>query len=239
MSTQGSTPENITIIKGLVVQVTTVLMGPQSSQPRTPAASPGHQVLATECQQEPIAGVPAFSGVVAASYNKLPNPLSQIFQRLPVVDGLEVDKLLPFFKTLFQLSDFPGMSDRTLLELAYTYCRGSMAERVAHTLRCEGSVAAFHREVLDAFVHGRLLQKLRHKHFYRVQSRGESLACIVQSVRDAAQILGLGLPEEEIVQIILEGVTPQERLRLVFAERPRRFVDLDKLCVMSLSLIHI
>ena len=124
--------------------------------------------------------------MVAASYNKLPNPLSQIIQQLPVVDGLEVDKLLPFFKTLFQLSDFPGMSDRTLLELVYPYCRGSMAERVAHTLRCGGSVAAFHWEVLDAFVPGRLLEQLRHKHFYRVQSRGESLAGFVHSVRCSA-----------------------------------------------------
>ena len=77
---------------------------------------------------------------------------------------------------------------------------------------------------------------MRHKHIYRVQSRGESLAGFVHSVRDAARILGLGLSEEEIVQIILEGVTPQERLRLVFAERPRRFVDLDKLCVMSRAI---
>ena len=91
----------------------------------------------------------------------------------------------------------------------------------------------FHREVLGAFVPGRLMEQLRHRHFYRVQSRGESLAQFVHSIRDTARTLGLGLSEEEVVQIILEGVSPQERLRLVFAERPRRFVDLDRLCVMS------
>ena len=83
---------------------------------------------------------------------------------------------------------------------------------------------------------GRLLEQLRHRHFYRVQSRGESLAQFVHSIRDAARILGLGLSEEEVVQIILEGVSPQERLRLVFAERPRRFIDLDKLCAMSKAI---
>ena len=50
---------------------------------------------------------------------------------------------------------------------------------------------------------------------------------------------GLGLREEEVVQMIFEGVTPQERSRFIFAERPRSFDDLNKLCVLSLSLIHI
>ena len=63
------------------------------------------------------------------------------------------------------------------------------------------------------------------------------------------------MPERDIVQVILEGVIPQGRSRLVFADRPRCFADLDRLCVVSrtvqaidesrdqavndLSLIHI
>ena len=42
--------------------------------------------------------------------------------------------------------------------------------------------------------------------------------------------------EPEIVQVILEGGTPQERSSLVFAERPRCFADLDRLCVMSRAI---
>ena len=72
--------------------------------------------------------------MAAASFHKLPNPLSNFIQQIPVVDGLDVDKLIPFFRTLFQLSDFPGMSDHTLLELVFPYCRGSVAGRVAQTL---------------------------------------------------------------------------------------------------------
>ena len=63
-----------------------------------------------------------------------------------------MDKLLPFFKIIFQLVDFPGMSDRTVLELVYPYCRGPMAERVADVMRRRGGVAEFHQEVLEAFV---------------------------------------------------------------------------------------
>ena len=127
------------------------------------------------------------------------------------MDGLDVDQLMIFFRILFQLSDFPGMSDSTLLELVYPYCRGSVAERVARTIRDGGSVARFHGGVLDACVPGLLRKQLQHKHCYRVQAHGENFAKFVQSIRDAVRILGLGLPENEVVQMIFEGVTPQER----------------------------
>ena len=55
----------------------------------------------------------------------------------------------------------------------------------------------------------------------------------MQSIRKTAQILRLGLPERDIIQVILEGVTPQERSRLEFADRPHCFADLDRLCVFA------
>ena len=147
------------------------------------------------------------------------------------MDGLDVEKLLPFFKTVFQLVDFLGMSDRTVLELVFPYCRGPMAERVADVMRRRGGVAEFHQEVLEAFVPGRLMEQLRHRHFYRVQARGESLAQFVQRIREVARILGLGMSEEEVAQNILDGVSADDRLRLVFAQRPQWFADLERRCV--------
>ena len=78
----------------------------------------------------------------------------------------------------------------------------------------------------------------------RDRANGEALGDFVQDIRKCARVLRLGLPEKDVVRIILEGVTPQERSRLVFADRPRCFADLEKLCVFSktvqgLSLIHI
>ena len=46
----------------------------------------------------------------------------------------------------------------------------------------------------------------------------------------------MGLPENEVVQMIFEGVTPQERSRLTFAERPRNYEDLEKLCALSRAI---
>ena len=87
--------------------------------------------------------------------------------------------------------------------------------------------------MLDFIISRRRRDQLRFKMFYRVQANEEALADFVQSVRKAARTLRLGLAEREIIQVILEGVTPQERSRLVFADRPRCFADLDRLCVVS------
>ena len=138
-----------TTLKSLTEHVVKALLDFEPGQSRTPLASPQPPELDTEQTKNLPAQFPAFSGIAGASYNKLPNPLSTIIQQLPVVDGLDVDRLMLFFKILFQLSGFPGMSDRTLLELVYPYCRGSMAERVAQTIRCGGSVTSFHQGVLD------------------------------------------------------------------------------------------
>ena len=44
----------------------------------------------TAARVQPPAHVPAFSDMATASYHKLPNPLSDVIQRLPVVDGLSL-----------------------------------------------------------------------------------------------------------------------------------------------------
>ena len=118
----------------------------------------------------------------------------------------------------------------------YPYCRGSIAERVAQTIRCGGSVTSFHQGVLDACVPGRLREQLQHKHCYRVQAHGESFAEFALSIREAVRILRLGLPDVEVVQMVVERVTPQERSRLIFAERPRSYEELNKMCVLSRAI---
>lgn len=176
------------------------------------------------------------SGMVAAAYQPLPNPLYSIVKSLPEVDGLNETLLLQFFGKIFRMSDFSGVSDETILQLIFPYSRGPMAELVTRIMHQGGSLDSLHRETLDTFIPGRLREQLRQKYFYRVQAHDESLALFITSIRDAARVLRIDMPEREIVQVILEGVTPQERSRLVFAERPQGFDDLHRLCVMSRSI---
>ena len=57
--------------------------------------------------------------LAAVCYQKLPHPLSGFLQKLPVVDGIDEDKLLVFLDLVLQLADFPGMSDGEVLSLIY------------------------------------------------------------------------------------------------------------------------
>ena len=208
LEAQALGPEMETILTSFRGQVVAALQEPSRNQQIPMKLSPTLSSLEEEKEPELAAPPVAFSGMAGAFYHKLPNPLAEVVQRLPVVDGLDADKLLNFFKIFFQLADFPGVSDRTLLELIYPYCRGSMAERVIHALRDGGGIDSFHGEVLDAFIPGRLRERLRQKYFYRVQANGEGLAQFMASIREAVKFLRLGLSEPEIIQIILEGVTP-------------------------------
>ena len=102
-------------------------------------------------------------------YQRLPNPISGVLQRLPVVDGVDEDKLLVFLDIVLKLADFPGLSDGVVLSLIYTYCRGSLAALVTNTLRRGGIIDALHGEVLDFFI-PRRHDQLKFKLFYRVQA---------------------------------------------------------------------
>ena len=93
-------------------------------------------------------------------YQRLPNPISGVLQKLPVVDGEDEGKLLVFLDLVLQLADFPGLSDGVLLSLIYPYCRGSLAGLVTNTLRRGGSIDALHGEVLDFFISRRRRDQL-------------------------------------------------------------------------------
>ena len=114
---------------------------------------------------------------------------------------------------------------------------GSLAGLVINTLRRGGSVDSLYGEVLDYFFIPRWWRdQLKFKLFYRLQANEEALADFVHNIWKAARVLRLGLPETEVIQVILEGLTPQERSHLVFADHPRCFADLDRLCVISIRV---
>ena len=166
-------------------------------------------------------------------FQKLPHPLSGVLQKLSVVNGFNEDQLLVFLDLVLQLADYPGVSDGEVLSLIHPYCQGSLAGLVTNTLRQGGTVDTFHGEVLAYFIPLRRRCQLKWDSIYRLQANGEALGDYVQDIRKAARVLRLGLPETEVIQTILEGLNSQERSRLIFAERPRCFADLARLCVVS------
>lgn len=171
--------------------------------------------------------------LTSASYNKLPNPLTPLLQALPCVDGLEVHRLLKFLADLFRIREIPGVDDSLLLSLLIPYCRSPLSDLLNLVLSKKGNFEEFHRQTLQTFVPGRMREDLKMQMFYRSQGLRESLAAYCTEVRSASRVLRLDLSEEEVVQVILDGITPEERSRLVFCSKPVTFAELDQLVVTA------
>lgn len=172
------------------------------------------------------------------NYCKLPNPLSSVLGSLSIIDGLQVDQLLNFIEVLFRAKDFPGMSDTLLLQLIFPHCQEPLLEILVSCLESGANFEEFHTRLLENFVPGRLRENLRQQKFYRLQKQGEELASFVSSIKLAAKVLKVGLTEKEIVNVIIEGVTPEERSRLVFTNRPHSFADLTRMCITSAGVAY-
>lgn len=236
-------------IEQLLTAVVAKTPGPVASGPDS-KAMPDQVLTVPENVPEPTlsqlesvapatASVPvriASSNLASASYHKLPNPLTPLLQALPCVDGLEVHKLLKFLGDLFRIREIPGVDDSLLLSLLIPYCRPPLSNLLNSVLGKNGRFEDFHRETLDTFVPGRMREDLKMRMFYRSQGLREGLAAYVTDVCLAGRILQVSLSEAEVVQVILDGITPEERSRLVFSSKPVTFSGLERLVVTARNI---
>lgn len=95
----------------------------------------------------------------------------------------------------------------------------------------------FHREVLQNFIPAKRRKTLEQKHFYRPQGQSESLHRFVHGIKEVAQVLLIDKNENEITETILEALSPEVRNCLVFADNPKNFDDLDRLCAHVNNII--
>jgi len=186
----------------------------------------------------PTTGTSAFTerNSATAGYMKLPNPLTTLFNSLPVSDGLDVKQLLEFLNRVIYIKSLAQVTEVELLRLIIPYCRGSLSERLQAVLLRKGTFDDFHKDVLEFFVPGRLLERLKVEYFYRPQGHGERLSNFIAAVKEAGRVLRLEISEADTVQVILEGLNPEERSRLALSARPNSFLELDRLCIASHSV---
>lgn len=212
-----------------VLEISDVTLPGLSSKPSAVSLNlPKSSIPVTSLQQ-----VPVLESSMSVNYNRLPNPLTQLLQQLPVTDGLDVNQLLNILGTLLKISEFPGMKDAGLLQIALPYCRSPLTEMLVSSLDDGVNFDEFHRVVLETFLPGRMKERLCQERFYRLQNDRETLASFIASIKWVARVLRVGPSESAVVGTILEGITPEERSRMVFATRPNSFADLDRLSVTS------
>jgi prephenate dehydratase len=60
----------------------------------------------------------------------------------------------------------------------------------------------------------------------------------VIDIKEMAAVLRQDADEAAVVRIILDGLHPRERNRLVFCVRPRNFADLDNVCIYAHNITN-
>jgi hypothetical protein len=129
------------------------------------------------------------------------------------------------------------VSDRALFEVIYPYCREPLCARVSVALHSNLTFAQFHGDVLRIFIPKRLFEKLKQDMFGCLQREDESLSSYVYSVKDAAEVLQLLVPQNEIVCYIIEGLSPTQRSLFVFKLPPDNLGASDRLCVYDQNIL--
>jgi hypothetical protein len=166
-------------------------------------------------------------------YQKLPHPFSSLLKELPVVDGTNVDCLWEFLLQALRMVQVGQFSVPHIYEVLYPCCKGEVLTLLEQSLVARDSFETFHEHLLQRFIPKRLLLQLRIQRYERVQAHDESLAAYVRAVREAASVLRITETELQVVQRILEGLTPNQRAKFVFQTPPCTFQQLDLLVIVD------
>jgi hypothetical protein len=154
----------------------------------------------------------------------------------PILSGDTFDSVLAFLKLLVEVKVHAlilGVSDVHILFILYPYMVGTLSSRLSEVISSWCSVDKFHMDTLLFFFPPRARVSLQHKYCFRVQADGESLANYIADVKSYVKVFRLENSEGDIVQTILDGLSPACRCYLVFADKPNSYADLDHLCVQA------
>jgi hypothetical protein len=166
-------------------------------------------------------------------YQRFPHPLSNLIKELPAVDGTEVNCLYNFLLRLLKVRQVAQMKDSAMFELMYPYCKGELQCLVTHTISNKENFENFHDRLLRHFIPVREMSYLRMDKYESVQREGEHFFTYVQAIRDAALVLRIKDNEAQVVQRIIEGLTPMQRSRFIFQLPPSSFRQLEQLAIVE------
>ena len=142
----------------------------------------------------------AVSRVTGCLFQRLPHPLEPLLKSLPVVNGLEFEKLLDFLTTVLKIRRLGQIFDSQLFEVLYPFCREPLAERLLSARAQNMKFERFHELVLEYFIPRRIYQQLRQERFSRVQGENEKFAQYVNQIKEAAAVLLPPVWERDIVE---------------------------------------
>jgi hypothetical protein len=94
----------------------------------------------------------------------------------------------------------------------------------------------FHSDVLRFFVPRRLFSSLKQHLLCLLQRADESFLAYIFSIREAALLLKFPVSEKEIIDNILDGLTPAQRSRFGFQVPPSSWADINSQCMTNRNI---
>lgn len=192
-----------------------------------------HKVNSVHSLPENISKPPNVASLVFDSnlYNKLPNPIEKYLSNLKISDGLDINELLVFIKTMLKMKRETKLTDKHISDLLLNHCSGPLLNKLLSCNEQGLTVSQTNACILNTFIPYNMLDNLRRQFVNRPQKINEPISLYIAEIRDHAEIFMCNLVESDIVNIVKNGLNPETRSKLVFCGDPKTFNDLDELCI--------
>lgn len=176
---------------------------------------------------------------ISEVFAKLPNPLIGLLREggvLSVRSSKDIEGTLQFLLDLQDHGEVLGLRDWQYYQLLVPMVSGRLEHVLKEAKETRLPFAEFRKLICSRFLSSRMRQELVNKLYLEVQRSGELLEDYVCRVKRGARCLSLADSEEEIVNNILEGMCPEDRMRVIFSSRPSSFVQLEQLLTDVLAI---
>lgn len=179
---------------------------------------------------------PQVSTLPINMFGKITHPIEKFLTQIPCTDGLDIPNLLMFIKILMNLKNLPNLSDTQTLGLLIPYVVPPLRTKIQDSVQCGQNIDQLHSTLIHHFIPTGVYHQLVSDKVRRVQKVGELLGHYIADIKEHADILRAPFSERELIDLMLLGLNPAERSRLVFMPRPATFNELDQLCMHSANV---
>ena len=125
------------------------------------------------------------------------------------------------------------LSDCQILQVLLPKCRPPLKDRVQESLSSQHPVEELHTTLIRHFIPTGIYEDLKRNTVLRVQGAHERLTHYISEIRESSLLLKVNWSEQQLVETILVGLSPEERSRLALINRPNTFAELEQCCIHS------
>ena len=154
------------------------------------------------------------------------------------MDGTDVNLLCVFLLKVIKIRQVGQMNDSAIYEFMYPYCRGQLLALVTQAINNRETFEVFHAGSLGHFISSRGMSQLRIARYERVQSVGEHFSNYVRAIQYAAFMLRISESEPQIVERVVDGLTPTQRARFFFQPPASSFRELERLAIVDRNIAY-